>query len=321
MKKILLLLMVISMSACAVTGDKNSGSGDSGDGGTTNPEVDPDTNPTAKRFIANLRGLGSLYTGGSDVNIGENGTITQTVASVPPTTYTYYLKEVKNDTQAIYSTTNSFEYLGVEWKSVGHTGFSIEDNAIWGYNPINNEHIIKQLNTDITDPDNKDLYESTVKLANAAELISFDNPGFRFFYKRDNSSLTDNNTLNLKNSYTKDDVILDYTINPTIYKEYITNSVTVTVSPDKNTISYTKPQASPQPNIPSSIDRVFTFYKMIGSEAIYTVPITSGTITPVYYYTIAIKDNTIYMGQAIKLNSDSTWVYDKNQRSIGYWLH
>ena len=316
MKKILLLLMVISMSACVVTDN-----GDSGDGGTTNPEVDPenpnpevdpDTNPTAKRFIENLRNLGSLYIGDASVNIGEDGTITYAFDTT--TTYTYYLKEMLNDTQAIYSTTNSFEHLGVEWKSVGHTGFSIEGNEVWGYNPINNEDGIKLLNIDMTDSANKDIYEATAKKAYAAELISFDNPGFRFFYKRDDSSLTDNNTLNLKSSYTKDDVILDYTINPTIYKEYITNSVTVTVSPDKNTISYTKPQASPIPSIPNSVNRVLTFYKMRGSEAIYTAPATPGSPT-LYYYTIAIKDNTIYMGQAIN------WIYDKNQRWIGYWLH
>ena len=52
---------------------------------------------------------------------------------------------------------------------------------------------------------------------------------------------------------------------------------------------------------------------MQGSEAIYTAPATPSDPT-LYYYTVAIKDNTIYMGfRGATL--------DLKQRNLGYWLY
>ena len=280
----------------------------------------PDPDAGKKRFIANMRNLGSLYTGEYQISIGDDGAVSYIyTASVTPITYTYYLKEVLNDTQAIYTlksiATGGYDY----YDYFVHQVFSIEDNAIWSYNPTNTTYSLALVKLGGINSDNQDRYNELATLAYDSKHIVPNDPktSYRTFYKRDNSSLTDNNTLSLKSSYTKDDVILDYTINPTIYKRYITNSVTVTVSPDKNTISYTRLIFTSDP----PINRVLTFYKMQGSEAIYKVPITPNSPLKAYY-AITIRNNVLYMGFKYKSNPiTGDLELDLKQRGLGYWLY
>ena len=279
----------------------------------------PDPDAGKKRFIANLRNLGNLYTGGSDVNIGENGAVSYIyTASVTPITYTYYLKEVLNDTQAIYTlksiATGGYDYFI-------HQVFSIEDNAIWSYNPTNTTYSLALVKLGGINSGNQDRYNELATLAYDSKHIVPNDPktSYRTFYKRDNSSLTDNNTLNLNSRYYINDVLLDYTISGSTinWDRYITNNITVTVSSDKNTITYTKPQ----PASASSIDRVLTFYKMQGSEAIYKVPITPNSPLKAYY-AITIRNNVLYMGFKYKSNPiTGDLELDLKQRGLGTYLY
>ena len=284
---------------------------------TSTPDPTPDPDAGKKRFIANLRNLGSLYTGDSDVNIGDNGAVSYIyTASVTPITYTYYLKEVLNDTQAIY-TLKSIATGGYDYFT--HQVFSIEDDAIWSYTPTNTTYSLALVKLGGINSGNQDRYNELATLAYDSKHIVPNDPktSYRSFYKRDNSPLTDINTLNLNSRYNVQYTFIDYTMSGSTinWDRYITNSVEVTVSPDKNTITYTKPQVSSNPSIPPSISRVLTFYKMQGSEAIYTAPISSDSPLRKAYYAITIRNNVLYMGFKGDLE------LDLKQRGLGYWLY
>ena len=276
------------MSACTVGTDKPETDGDSGDGGTTNPEVDPDTNPTAKRFIENLRNLGSLY--GNEfseahlISVQADGSITYGNNIAP-----FYLEEILNDTQALYSQTNNWTAGKLKDNPPIHVVLSIEIGSIWSYYPTNTTHSLDLLNLDKANLANQKRHDELATLARDPQYISLIHPGNRYFYKKV-ESLTDVNTLSMRTSYDVVDVLFGSSTDGYFYKTNAT-PVKVTVSPDKKTITYTKPQLSPTP----SIERVFTFYQMNGVDAIYTTPHPSFPAT-LQYYAITIKDNLLFMG-------------------------